>query len=505
MGKRGILALTLAAFFTLTSWSATNNKLIILHTNDTHSQIDPNDDGLGGVARRKTVIDSVRNVHDNVMLVDAGDAVQGTLYFPLYKGEVENKVADFLGYDIRILGNHEFDNGAEELMKYIKDTKSTWIASNYDLENSVLADRFVPYVVREFDGRKIAFMALNLNPKGIVSEGNYNGVKYLDIYKAADATAWHLKNREHADIVVALTHIGYFPEGSDPTCDQELAAKTENIDIIIGGHSHTVINPATGDMAYRFPNAAGEQVLVAQTGRSGRYIGEITIDLGDLSRSSKLITLDKRLDKTPQPELESLLAPYRVGVDSIMNVPIARTVKAMAIDSPELENFISDFVKHRGDQINGSPVDFAIFTRGGIRRGLPKGNVSEGVIISMLPFDTFVEVIEISGKDLLENFDIMALQNGQSVSKEISATFNPETHQCTEVLFNGKPLDPHATYRIATLDYTANGGDYMVPLTRANKIGASQNILNKDFIHWLMHDFKGKKINPEAKLRMRAR
>ena len=99
----------------------------------------------------------------------------------------------------------------------------------------------------------------------------------------------------------------------------------------------------------------------------------------------------------------------------------------------------------------------------------------------------------------------MALQNGQSVSKEISATFNPETHQCTEVLFNGKPLDPNATYRIATLDYTANGGDYMVPLTRAKKIGASQNILNKDFIHWLMHDFKGKKINPEAKLRMRAR
>ncbi len=136
-------------------WSAPDNKLVIMHTNDTHSQIEPADNGLGGIARRKAIIDSVRAAEPNTLLVDAGDMVQGTLFYYLCKGEVENKLADMLGYDIRILGNHEFDNGAEEWAKQMKDTKSTWIATNYDLRGTEMGKKFVPYSIREAGGRKI--------------------------------------------------------------------------------------------------------------------------------------------------------------------------------------------------------------------------------------------------------------------------------------------------------------------------------------------------------------
>ena len=233
--KLRTVALAAAMASVAMCWSAPDNKLVIMHTNDTHSQVEPDDKGLGGIARRKTLIDSVRAAEPNTLLVDAGDMVQGTLFYYLYKGDVENRLADMLGYDMRILGNHEFDNGAEDWARRMKDTKSTWLSTNYDLREAEMGKKFVPYTIREVGGRKIGFIGLNLDPDGIIAPGNYNGVKYLDLYKAANATAWYLKNIEHCDMVVALTHIGYEPTETG-TSDLELAAKSEDIDIIIGGH-----------------------------------------------------------------------------------------------------------------------------------------------------------------------------------------------------------------------------------------------------------------------------
>jgi len=154
-------------------------RVVILHTNDTHSQIDPDDsDGLGGIVRRKVVIDSVKGVEDNVLLVDAGDFVQGTLYFNLYRGEVEQKLMNELGYDIRILGNHEFDNGIDELADVLADSEAEMIATNYDLSRSPLARKFRPYTIKEYGDKRIGIIGVNLQPKGMISEGNYDGVVY---------------------------------------------------------------------------------------------------------------------------------------------------------------------------------------------------------------------------------------------------------------------------------------------------------------------------------------
>ena len=247
---------------------ADSGRLVILHTNDTHSQIDPDDkDGLGGAGRRKVVVDSVRAAEENVLLIDAGDVVQGTLYFNLFGGEVENRMMNLLGYDMRILGNHEFDNGSEALAQMLTDPEAELLATNYDLSAGPLADKFKKYSIREIEGRRIGFIAINLAPKGMISEGNYDGVAYLDAIEAANASAWWLKHIEGCDMVVAITHIGYDP--SMPPGDKTLASESSDIDIIIGGHSHDLIDPLTDKYEWRVKNRNGRDVLVTQAGKSG--------------------------------------------------------------------------------------------------------------------------------------------------------------------------------------------------------------------------------------------
>ena len=221
--------------------SAPDDRLIILHTNDTHSRIDPDASDRGGILRRKVLVDSVRDAETNVLLVDAGDAVQGTLYYSLFGGEVERKMMNALGYDIQILGNHEFDNGMDALAREWSQLNASRITTNYDLTGTPLDSIFVPYEIRKFGDRRIAFIAINIDPDGMISAFNTAGLKYLDGIKAANATAWHLRHNEKADMVIAITHIGH--SVAPGYTDLDLARNSEDIDMIIGGHSHTLINP----------------------------------------------------------------------------------------------------------------------------------------------------------------------------------------------------------------------------------------------------------------------
>ena len=469
-------------------WAAMADELVILHTNDTHSQLDPASNGLGGVARRKVVIDSVRQANDNVILIDAGDAVQGTTYFNIYRGEPEHKVMNALGYDIAIVGNHEFDNGVDELAENIKNDSAVWITTNYDLRESPLDSLFERYLIKEVDGRRIGFIAINLDPKGMIAEGNYDGVKYLDAFKAANSTAWHLKHNERVDAVIAVTHIGF--DGAPGPRDIDLAKQSEDIDIIIGGHSHTRLDkPAV------VKNAVGRDVLITQTGSRGATIGEVTIDLDDMTANSKLIAVDSRLDDRVDPDMTELLKPYRQAVDSIMGIKIAKS--ATALEGDRLENLVADYVREIGDRL-ADDVDLAIVNKGGIRRSLPKGDITQGMVIMMLPFDNRVVVVDIKGSDLRDALDVMASRGGDAVSSAVDARFDPTTGKCVDITIDGKPLDPDKTYRLATIDYLANGGDYMAPMTKATAVGRSDKILYDDVIA-LMKARRGKIKADDAK------
>ena len=340
-------------------------ELVILHTNDTHSQIEPNDRNLGGILRRKALIDSVRGVHDNVLLVDAGDMVQGTLYFTLFGGEVEAKLMNYLGYDMQILGNHEFDNGVEALASVFGKLNAKKLSTNYDFTTTPLADIFIPYEIKKYDGRKIGFIAINLNPKGMISDDNARGVKYLDGITAANATAWHLKHNEKVDMVIAITHIGYSDEPF--ISDVDLASKSENIDIIIGGHSHTAINPADStSVAWLVDNAAGKPVLIAQTGKSGVNVGEIVIDLDTFDKNSRLLPVDSRYDRFEDSRLDSILAPYKESVEEFRNAKIGKT-KGLKKSDWSLVNWMADYVFDEARNLTDEKIDLAIVNKGGIR------------------------------------------------------------------------------------------------------------------------------------------
>ena len=384
-----ISKLILSALFgaILIAPTASAEKLVILHTNDTHSMIDPDDtDGLGGVLRRKVVIDSVRKAEKNVLLVDAGDFVQGTLYFNIYRGEVEQKMMNELGYDIRILGNHEFDNGIDELADLLADSQAELLATNYDLSQSALARKFRPFTIREVGDKLVGFIAVNLNPEGMITKGNYDGVVYNDAVKAANAAAWWLKHIDKVDAVVAVTHIGYEP--TMPPGDRQLAELSEDIDVIIGGHSHDLIRPDAAPDSRLQPevrNADGRIVTVGQLGKSGKYIGKMEIDLDSLTTRYETIRIDGRLDSRIDPRLDAVIEPYRRGVDSLMHVVVGKSAVDMPKGSNELLNFGADFIFERGRKFAGD-VDLAIVNKGGLRRSLPKGDITEGMIITLMPF-----------------------------------------------------------------------------------------------------------------------
>lgn len=480
-------------------------KLVLLHTNDTHSMIDPDDtDGLGGVLRRKVLIDSVRDAEENVLLIDAGDFVQGTLFFNLYRGEVEQKMMNELGYDIRILGNHEFDNGIDELADLLADSRAEMISTNYDLSESALGKKFRPFTIREIGDKQVGFIGINLQPEGMISEGNYDGVRYLDAIKAANAAAWWLKHIEKVDAVVAITHIGYDP--TMPPGDKLLAGTSEDIDVIIGGHSHDLIRPDADPSARlqpEVPNADGRDITVAQLGKSGKYLGKIEIDLDDLSTKYETIRVDSRLDSRIDKKLDAIIEPYRRGVDSLMHVVVGKSAVELPKGGNALLNFGADFIFERGRKL-ADGVDLAIINKGGLRRDLPKGNITEGMIITLMPFYNYVNVLDIKGSDLLEAFDVMAADGGNGVSGNVSVTYDPATGKCVEVLIDGKPLDQDRIYRLATIDYLAKGGDYMSSLKRGKLVAKGKNVLYDDMIEEFRHgSLKGKTVNPSPLPRMK--
>jgi len=498
--KKFIYFLGAAAVIFAGSVCASAEKLVILHTNDTHSQIDPDDkDDMGGIARRKVIVDSVRDAEENVMLIDAGDAVQGTLYFNLFGGELEQKAMNALGYDLRILGNHEFDNGIEALADVLDEADTEFLATNYKLENTPLNGEFKKYAIREFGDSRIGFIALNLEPKGMISEGNYNGLEYIDAVEAANASAWWLKNVEHCDMVVAITHIGYDP--AVPPGDKNLAESTRDIDIIIGGHSHDLIDPSKSKLQWRVRNLDGREVLVTQVGKQGKNVGKISIDLNNRTAEYNVIPVTKQYDDRLDPSMAGLIAPYRAGVDSLMRVPVGKTAKELGQSSPELLNWTTDIVLERGRRI-ASDVDFAILNKGGLRRGLPKGTITEGQIITMLPFDNHIQIIDIKGADLLEAFVQMAKVDGNGVSDGvyIEYTIADGKPEIVSATLNGRPIEPDRTYRVATIDYLAGGGDYMPSLARHTTVAASEKVLYADVLDYLKAQ-RGKRQNPSGNLR----
>lgn len=478
-----LLTLSLAAALAvLTSCrpDADADRLVILHTNDTHSAIEPDRHDLGGIARRKVLIDSVRAARRNVMLVDAGDAVQGSLYYTIFGGEVERRLMNELGYDIQILGNHEFDKGMDKLAEEWSQLGATRLSTNYDFTDTPLDGLFRPTVMRDINGHKVGFIGINLDPEGIVIADNYKGITYNDAIAKANSAAVALR-AAGAETVIAITHIGY--DNENDYSDTALARASKDIDIIIGGHSHTRIDPGSPESpVWQVDNADGRPVTIVQTGAGGASLGELDINLADGTVSARLIPVDARLDDRVDPKINEIIAPYKHAVDSMRGIVVGQSPAEFERKSPEMLNLMSDFVFETGAEICGKPVDLAIMNKGGIRNSLAEGPVTKGEIIDIAPFDNSIVVLDISGRDLLDNLAVMAAQEGNGVSRNVRVVYDPSTHAVSSATIDGRLVDPNRRYRLATIDYLAAGNDYMEPLKRATRLAQSRQVLYLELI-----------------------
>ncbi|MBS1765340.1 MAG: metallophosphoesterase [Bacteroidetes bacterium] len=259
-------------------------KITILHTNDVHSHIDPfpaNDPkypGLGGVAQRAAIINDIRNREPNVLLFDAGDIFQGTPYFNFYGGEIELKLMSQMGYDAGTIGNHDFDHGVEGLAAQLKNATFPLICCNYNFKKTPMAGKTVPYKVFEKSGVLIGVFGLGIELQGLVDKKMYGETVYNDPLENAAIVTHHLKYVEKCDLIICLSHLGYKYK-DDKVSDEILAKKSLNIDLIIGGHTHTFINKP-----YIYKNRDGKDVLVAQVGWAGIKLGRIDFFVNKKSR-----------------------------------------------------------------------------------------------------------------------------------------------------------------------------------------------------------------------------
>ena len=254
-------------------------KLVVLHTNDTHSCVMPVNPNLadtamanrGGYLRRVAMVKEERKADPELLLFDSGDFSQGSPYYSLFKGDVEVGLMNEMKYDAATIGNHEFDFGIDNMVRIFKMAKFPIVCSNYDFTGTPLADIVKPYTILKRKGVKIGVFGICPELAGLVSTANYGPIKYLDPIRKANEMAEYLKKKEKCDVIICLSHLGWNIDGID---DTELVPGTRNIDLVLGGHSHTYFK----NLEY-LKNLDGEEVPVDQNGKSAIWVGKMVLDM----------------------------------------------------------------------------------------------------------------------------------------------------------------------------------------------------------------------------------
>jgi 5'-nucleotidase len=260
-------------------------KLTILHTNDVHSRLEPfpmdggRNQGLGGIAGRSELIKKIRAEEEHVLLLDAGDIFQGTPYFNIYKGEPEIKAMSAMRYDACTIGNHDFDAGMENLaMQLTSNANFPMLVTNYDFTGTPMEHKTQPYKIFKKGKLKIGVFGVSIEGKGLIPDSLFGATKYLDPVQKANEAAEILKRDKGCDMVICLSHLGYQYKEKNIVSDEVLAKETENIDLIIGGHTHTFLdNPVS------FRNKKGDDVVINQVGFAGIILGRLDFEFSKFS------------------------------------------------------------------------------------------------------------------------------------------------------------------------------------------------------------------------------
>ena len=463
-------------------------EFVILFTNDFHSQIEPlskeetyNAD-RGGAKRIKALVDSVRTAERTVFLADAGDYVQGTYYFSLLNGAVEMDIIDEIGYDVRTLGNHEFDKKMTCLYDMLSWSNVPVVASNYDFTRTSLANRVERSMIIEKNGIKVGFIGLNVKLDNLVAPSAREGVDWQNAINVADNLAKELRDRG-ADIVIALSHLGYEKNSSEVYYDRGIAMNTRHIDMIIGGHSHTFLNYADW-----VKNQDNESVPVVQTGSKGICLGyaKIKIDKnGKPTFTYKLIPVKNHLDKKLDPEFSALIDEYTASVSYKMEEVIGNCPQAIRKGAPEsaLYNLTGDALIWMAKEYMDVDADVSLYNSGGLRAEISAGNLTIGDVYAVYPFDNVLSIVTLKGSDLKTMFNYVASSGGLPINSGVKLVISNK--KVKSITVNGKSIDNNKTYTVATIDYLVELERY--GFENATSRSDSPEIIRDYFVEYFRH------------------
>ncbi len=457
-------------------------SLTIMHTNDVHGHHEPQRNGDGGAARQATVVQQIRAEVDNQLLLDAGDRFTGTLFHVQYRGEDSVQIMNAMAYDAIALGNHEFDDGSEVLANFVKGLNLPSLSANIDFsEDPLLAGLIEPWVILEVGGEQIGIIGLTAPETEILAKPSEHLVFH---YNMAEITQNHVDELTAAGVnkIILLTHIGL-------GADLDVAQNVTGVDIVIGGHSHTLLSNRYADGFDEYPivleSSSGEPMLVVQSDSKTVYLGRLDVEfdgaglLTDWDGDS--ILLSRYI--SPDPEISALIAGLVEPIDELRAQPVGESAVELTGASPRLcrvqecllGNVITDAM------LEETGVDIVIQNGGGIRANIAAGQVTLGDVLTVLPFGNLISTLELTGADV-----VAALENGVN-RVQVDENNNPVVDGASgrfpqvagiRYVFDAtqeagsrivsvdvmtadgySPLDPEAVYTVATNDYMRAGGD----------------------------------------------
>lgn len=483
MRKFGLLLCIVTLVWVISAVSAQDTfRLTLMHTNDTHAAHQPGSNGNGGVALQAAVVQQIRGSVDNSLLLDAGDRFTGTLFHTQWLGQDQVQIMNLMGYDAMTLGNHEFDNGDDVLASFLEGVEFPVVAANLDASQSAtLNGKFAPSVVVEVGGEKIGIIGLVTAETPIIANPGDDLVFSDDYAGVANQAAADLA-AEGVNKIILLTHTGI-------SVDLPLLEQLAGIDVVLGGHSHTLYSNtyqgATGAYPVRAKSAAGEPIYYAQAGANNVYLGRLDLqfDAAGLitSASGDTILLSRYI--TPDPDMAALVAELAEPVEALRNTPTGATTDVLLVgdrtvcrvEECNLGNVIADAMR----AFTGAQI--AIMNGGGIRADIEPGEITLGEVLTVQPFGNLTATFELSGADViaaLENgVSALELENGQVKRAGASGRFpqvsglrytidptQPAGSRIVSVEVLGEngsfaPIDPEATYSVVTNNFVRQGGD----------------------------------------------
>ncbi|MDR0759535.1 MAG: 5'-nucleotidase C-terminal domain-containing protein [Treponema sp.] len=440
-------------------------ELVLLHTNDHHGTVLPNN-GRGGLAERAAYIKAVRAVNPQVLLVDAGDINTGSALSNMFAAEPDLLAYNIMGYEAGIFGNHEFDGNQEKLLKQLDQAKFPFISSNIKTaEGNYLGN--TPYIVKRYNGFTVGLFGITtLRTQEIASPDP--SLTFINEIDAAREVVGILRNREKVDIVIGLTHIGDVKESADHITSPELADAVPGIDIIVDGHSHSYMEA---------PLKRGNTYIVSAN-EWGKYVGQ-----GKLSVTGGKLTAFEwhPIAIGPDPEVTKMLAPYIAEAAESLKEIVGEAAEPFVFGdrlTRKIETALGDGICDANvwyfREVYNQSIDFAFHNGGNIRAELPQGPITREQVLTILPFENYLFIVSLKGEDILELFNFIAtIPQGAGgwpqVSQEVRYTidYTSGTGQLQDLTINGEPVDPEKTYRFCTNDYLLGGGDGYTVLTRS--------------------------------------